>query len=426
MYQNSKLQYYRSIRLALFIAHCALFIIQSNAQSLNQLTNIAVDQNLDLKILEKQYLATLERAPQVNQLSNPEVSIGGFPLPVQTRLGPQIIRLSAMQKLPWRGTLENKENLALAKAKVLYERIAARALTLRYEVEQAYFQLYELRAKREFIQRNLEVLRSLERVALAKVESGKVTAAEVLRVQLQIAEEQQELKIIARLEVKPMSAINQLLNRNLSVPIEVPEELEFAEIALDQTTLEKNISEQHPMLQLYKLQQEVAQNELKVNELINKPSFAVGADYIFVNGRTDINFLDNGRDAVQVRASVSIPIYRKSYEAKRREEQINIEMLEDRKTNTLNQFSALLEQTFADYESAKLRLELYQKQKEITQSAINILEANYSAANSGFEELLQLEKELIEYDLKELEVIVESWRLKSEIEQFLVRDGNAN
>jgi len=173
------------------------------------------------------------------------------------------------------------------------------------------------------------------------------------------------------------------------------------------------------MLQLYKLQREVAQNELKVNELINKPSFAVGADYIFVNDRTDINFLDNGRDAVQVRASVSIPIYRKPYEAKRREEQINIEILEDRKTNTLNQFSALLEQTFADYESAKLRLELYQKQKEITESAINILEANYSAANSGFEELLQLEKELIEYDLKELEVIVESWRLKSGIFRYV-------
>ncbi|MEN0046672.1 MAG: TolC family protein, partial [Bacteroidota bacterium] len=398
----------------------------AQAQSVQELTHIALEQNLDLKILEKEYRAALERAPQVSQLPNPEVGVGGFPMPVQTRLGPQIMRLSATQMLPWMGTLERKENLELAKAKVLYERIAARALMVKYELEQAYFQLYEWRARQAIIQRALEVLESLERVVLAKVESGKATVAEVLRVQLQMEEAQQELKILEQLERKPMSVINQLLNRALNVPIEVADTLEFAIIKLDRSAWANTISTQHPMLKMYKLQQEVAQSTLKVNELANKPSFKIGVDYLFVNDRTDINFLDNGRDALQVRASVSIPIYRKAYEAKVREEQLKIETFEDQKTNTLNRFLATIEQAFVDYESAKLRLNLYQKQKEITQSAINILEANYSAANSDFGELLRLERELIEYDLKELEVIVESHLIKSTIERFLAYDGNAD
>jgi len=39
---------------------------------------------------------------------------------------------------------------------------------------------------------------------------------------------------------------------------------------------------------------------------------------------------------------------------------------------------------------------------------------------SGFDELLRLEKELIEYDLKILKAIVQSHLAKSKIERFIV------
>jgi hypothetical protein len=38
----------------------------------------------------------------------------------------------------------------------------------------------------------------------------------------------------------------------------------------------------------------------------------------------------------------------------------------------------------------------------------------------GFDELLQLEKELIEYDLKTLKAIVQSHLAKSKIERYLI------
>ncbi|MEM8526710.1 MAG: TolC family protein [Bacteroidota bacterium] len=408
----------------IFLILTSLYLGQS--QSLSELTQVALEQNLDLKILEKEYRAALERAPQVSQLPDPEIGIGGFPLPVQTRLGPQVMRWSATQKFPWFGVLESKENLELAKARAIQQRIAARALNLKYEVEQAYFRLYELQESQVIIQRNLKLLESLEQVALAKVESGKATMVDVLRVQLQLEEWKQELKILAQLETKPESVINQLLNRELTTEIVILDSLEFVEIGIDRIAIARNISNQHPMIKMYQLQQEIAQNQLKVNELVNKPAFGIGVDYIFVNERTDATFLDNGRDIVQFRATVSLPIYRKAYEAKAKEEQFKIEALDQQQTNTLSQFLTSIEQAFADYESAKLRLELYQKQKEITQVAINILESNYSTANSDFEELLRSEKELIEYDLKVLKAIVQNHLAKSAIERFVVWDENTD
>ncbi len=80
---------------------------------------------------------------------------------------------------------------------------------------------------------------------------------------------------------------------------------------------------------------------------------------------------------------------------------------------------AAIEKAYADYEMAQLRTNLYEKQITITQSAINILESNYSAKGIGFDELLRLEKELIDYDLKILKAVVQSHQAKIRIEKFL-------
>ena len=157
-----------------------------------------------------------------------------------------------------------------------------------------------------------------------------------------------------------------------------------------------------------------------MNELNDKPTFGVGLDYIMVNKRTDAELSRNGRDIIQLRASVKIPLYRKKYEAKEREENLKIAALTDKKTDLLNRFMETIEKAYTDYEMAQLKMNLYQQQIEITKAVINILETNYSVKGSNFDELLRLEKELIDYDLKILKAIVQSHIAKSGIERFII------
>ena len=391
------------------------------AQPLDSLVNEAIENNLELKILEKEYFAALERAPQVSELPDPEVGVGVFPLPVETRLGAQILRVGATQMFPWKGLLDGKKDLELAKAKALYERIGASSLELSYKVEQAYFQLYDVEKSQSIIERNLTILEALEQLALTKVESGKTTAADVLRVQLKIEELQQELTILETAKTKPIASINQLLNRPLQTPVIATDSLSFAIIPFDKKILAANIESNHPMLRMFELQQDISKQAIHLNKLSGKPSFGVGLDYIMVNKRSDADPSNNGRDIVQLRGSVKIPIFKKKYEAKEREEQIKIEALTLKKADALNQFMSAIEKAFSDYETARLRVDLYQRQVEITRAAIRILETNYSATGQRFDELLLLEKELIDYDLKMLKAIVQSHLAKSNIERFIIQ-----
>ena len=84
-------------------------------------------------------------------------------------------------------------------------------------------------------------------------------------------------------------------------------------------------------------------------------------------------------------------------------------------------FNATIEKAYADHKTAQLKVSLYEKQIEITQAAINILQSEYSSKGNNFDELLRLEKELIDYDLKMLKAIVQSHIAKSSIERFIIQ-----
>ena len=404
---------------------CLIFscLLNANlaAQSIEALTQVAVEDNLELKILKNEYLAALEKAPQVSQLPDPELGVGGFPLPVETRLGAQILRLSATQMFPWFGTIDQKKDLELAKAKALFQRIAARVLDINYEIKKTWYQLYELNETQSVLRRNITLLETLKRLALSKVESGKGTAADVLRVQLKTTELKQELEILETAKLKPLAAINQLLNRPSQTPVNLSDSLSFTMIPFDKDSITAAIQSTHPMLRMFQLQQEVSKKSIALNELNGKPSFGFGLDYIMVNKRSDMMPARNGRDIIQVRATVKVPLYRQKFEAKEREEKLIIATLDYKKEDVLSRFNAVIEQAFADYEMARLKIELYEQQISITESAIKILETSFSAKGNNFDELLRLEIERIDYDLKMLKAIVQSHFAKASIERFIIQ-----
>lgn len=400
-----------------------LFIIGSlgkvYAQSLDSLIQEAYTNNLELQILEKQYEAKLQLAPQIAPRPDPEAGLGVFPLPVETRLGAQVTRLSATQMFPKKGMVDAKKALVNAKAQPILEQINARKLDLAYQVKMAWLQVYELDKSREIIQRNIRFLQSLEALVLIKVETGKANPADVLQVQLKIQLLENELLILEKQREKPLADLKRVLNKEENAAITMTDSLEFSVLMYQKDSLLSVIQANHPMMKMYELQQEISKRAIDVNALKDQPTFGVGLDYITVIGRNDADPTGNGRDIVQLRGMVKIPLYKSQYEAKKQEELLKIQAIELQKENTTDQFMAIIEKAYVEYETAQLRMNLYGQQIETTRAAIDILKGAYSVDGRKFEELLRLEKELIDYDLMILKAVVSSHRAKITVERFI-------
>ena len=366
-----------------------LFIIGSlgkvYAQSLDSLIQEAYTNNLELQILEKQYESKLQLAPQIAPRPDPEAGLGVFPLPVETRLGAQVTRLSATQMFPKKGMVDAKKALANAKAQPILEQINARKLDLAYQVKMAWLQVYELDKSREIIQRNIRFLQSLEALVLIKVETNKANPADVLQVQLKIQLLENELLILEKQREKPLADLKRVLNKEENAAITMTDSLEFSVLMYQKDSLLSVIQANHPMMKMYELQQEISKRAIDVNALKDQPIFGVGLDYITVIGRNDATPTGNGRDIVQLRGMVKIPLYKSQYEAKKEEELLKIQAIELQKENTTDQFMAIIEKAYVEYETAQLRMNLYGQQIETTRAAIDFLTGAYSVDGRKFE-----------------------------------------
>ncbi len=376
-----------------------LFVINTNAQSIDSLLKMVVENNTQLQSIELEYQAVLEKREQVSQLPNPQLGIGIPVLRPETRLGPQMLMVSASQMFPWFGSLKSKEDVVVSMSKTKYEELSALKLDLFYQVKSAYYQIYFLNQKQNIITNRIKVYETLESVALGKVEAGEATLADVLRIQTKLQELKQNLLIINNQKLTFEAKINELTKQSISNKIEIEDSLTVPILEYDTALYRDKINNYHPLIKKINYQIEQSNNSILVNSNMNKPSIGLGIDYSLVGDRTDAIPMNNGRDILVPKVMVSIPIYRKSYKAKNTEEKLIQQSLEVKKETITDKMMALLIGYKADYDNSRLEKELYKNQSKTIESAYEILLSEYSSSGKGFEELLMVQNQLLGFDL---------------------------
>ena len=410
------------------IALPILGILFSNAifaQTLDGLLQAAYRQHPELKALHLEYEAALQKAPQVSQLPDPQVNMAIPILRPETRLGGQVITVGASQMFPWFGTLKAKKNVVLSMAKEKYERIATARLNITYRVKEAYYQLHLLNEKQRIVNENIRLFNTLEKVALAKVESGKTSAADALRIRLKIQELQQQLPILDAEKQRHYAQINELTGKPLNNVVElVNAPNDIALLEYDLNAYAERIRHNHPLVRQLDLQIETSERELDLNALQGKPSLGIGLDYGIVTKRSDANPVNNGRDLLIPKAMVKLPIYRKKYGAKRKEEALKQSAFEMRKKDLENSLLSLIQNHKTEYDQALLTIDLMERQIKVSQSVYDILLAEYSAKGNRFDELMQTQGEMLKYELNIIMAQVKTHLIKVKIEQLTGVDND--
>jgi outer membrane protein TolC len=388
-------------------------------QSIDSLLTVAYGANPELKALQLEYEAALQKGPQVSQLSDPTVGLGVPILQPETRLGGQVFTISATQMFPWLGTLKAKEDVVLSMAKAKYERIAAARLNIDYQVKSAYYNLYLLQTKQVIIGKNIRIFEVIEKVALAKVESGKSIASDVLKVRIKIEELKQSLKILEEQKLRYNAAINAALNTVINIPIKVDtSRIDLAVFLYDLDAYRVKIEANHPLIRQLDRSIETSNKELALNDLADKPSFGVGLDYSLVTARTDAFPDNNGRDILIPKVMVSIPIYKKKYSAKKREEDLKKQAFSMQKEQLTSSMLGKIQGFKSEYESAKLMYELANTQIEISKSAYEILLTHYSSQGQKFDELMRLLSDITRFEIEAVKAVVKTHLAKFEIERL--------
>jgi outer membrane protein, heavy metal efflux system len=357
----------------------------------------AAENNPGLKARFNEYLASLEVAPQVKALPDPQLAFGYFIQPVQTRVGPQQFRISASQMFPWFGILKANENVAIQTAKSKYEAFEEAKSRLFNEVRGTYYNLYFNQKAIVIVEENIRILISLQKLALIKVEAGLVSPVDEYRIEMEIGDLENKFAFLKDQHQTLVVDFSKLLNSELET-VMLPDTLWNNEPELTKQAMLDSIMVQNHQLLGIDMQTEALKFRQELALKTGKPDFSIGMDYIIV-GKGENNL--SGKDAFMFpTVGITIPLYRNKYKAMINEVSYLEAAKENEKLDKENMLETLFENSWKDLLDAKRRVDLYGVQVNLATRAIQLLETGYETANTNFEEILRMERKQLYYALE--------------------------
>lgn len=389
-----------------YIVLCGLMLWGFGLMAQNEIDGYLVagaKSNPGLKAKFNEYLAALEKVPQVGALPDPTIAFGYFIQPVETRVGAQQAKISASQMFPWFGTLNSRENVAIEMAKAKYEEFEEAKSKLFYDIKSTWYNLYFTNKAIAIARDNVEILHTFRKLALVKIESGKASAVDELRVEMEILElENQLLQLLDKFQTQKV-AFNHFINVSVTDDIYIPDLLESTELNFDRAAILDSIKQNNHQVLNLEFQEASYEYQQVVSKKMGKPNFTIGMDYTFI-GKSSNTMLapgESGKDAIVFpMVGISIPLYRKKYTSMVKEAVFMQEAAQNKKENKINVLESIYEKANADYKDAKRRIELHTKLLELAQKSMRILESDYATGGKQFEEILRMERKVLMHNLE--------------------------
>ncbi|GAL00523.1 TolC family protein [Nonlabens xiamenensis] len=388
----------------------------AKAQQLQSYIQEAEANNPEIQAFELRYDIAEEKVNEANWIPNTEVSAGYFVSEPETRVGAQRARIGVKQMLPWFGTITARENYATAMADAEYVDITIAKRKLALSVAQSYYRLYAIRAKQAVLDENIQLLETYERLALTSVEVGKASAVDVLRLQIRQNELQQQKEVLEEEFTAEQIAFNNLLNRDAIMTVIVVPEMEIPQE--DPFYNNEKLLVNPELLKYDKLYESVAQSEL-LNQRESLPLIGFGVDYLPVTERSDVNFIDNGKDVLMPMVSVSIPIFNNRYKSISKQNELRQQEIETQREQRLN----VLESAFAKAQSqrnqARIAYNTQVRNLKQAQDAEEILVKNYETGTIDFNDVLDIQELQLKFQMNQIES-VKGYYVQSAIINYLI------
>lgn len=367
------------------------------------------------------YKASLEKIPQAGAIPDPELEVGFFFKPMETLMGKQVADFTLMQMFPWFGTRKAARSEASEMARMAYEKFRDSRNTLWYDVKAQWYQLSNLNEQYKTTENTIDLLKQLEQLALtrfsasknklsapsASTSTGMGGMSDVLRIQMERAELENKLTNLASLRVVAEARFNSLLNRTSTSPVAVPDSLEQVVFQLNEEPMIDSIFTRNPMLTMIDAEADAYRAKAKMDRRMSYPMIGIGLQYSLINKMDNpIGMPDmNGKDMVMPMVKISLPLFRRKYNAQQRENRNYWLATELKRDNVQNQLHTAYVSASQQLEDAARKITLYTNQYELSLSTWQLIVREFSAGRQSLTDVIQVERQMLDYKLKKSEAI---------------------
>lgn len=447
----------------------ASYSLYSQQDSLKSYLEYAVTNNPALRQKYTQYQAALEKVRPAGTLPDPQLNISYFLMPMELVNGRQLAEANIMQMFPWFGVLKNAKEEMRNMAFADYEKYRDQTLQVIYDVQTTWYELYRIRKAAELTEKNIELLKGIEEIAMIRYRnlpagnpgaasvqpqrqstapassqggsssgmSGMTGApsgssqgsssqqamgmqqdqmgsstgsglADLYRIRMESADLKNSLFTLKDQEMTLVARFNILLDRNPRLNVFTADSL-YADSMAVTIQIDADSHESNPMLEMYEYEKKAYEAREKMTRGMGKPMVGLGLGYSLI-GNTESGMTDpemNGGDMVMPMVSVTLPIWRKKYRSMRNEASLMAESAAQAYKSASNNLLSEHYQAIQSYNDAMRRINLNKEQHELASNTLNLLLTRFSVSSAGLTDILRVRQQQLDYEMRALEAVTD-------------------
>lgn len=369
------------------------------------------------------YIAAMERIPQVTALPDPRFSYRYYIQEVETRVGPQQHAFGLSQTFPWFGKLGLQGEVASSAAEAALERFEAKKDTLVAEVIDAYLEYYHLGRAITVVRGNRDLVQHLERVARTRYGAGAASHPDIIRAQVELGTLENQLASLEDRSGPLLARLNASLNRSQATPIPFPTEVQVVPLGAKDEEVFSWIAESNPELRALQHEMESARAAAERAEKDFYPDLTLGVDYIATGDARMSGVNGSGDDAVVAGLSFNIPIARGKYRAAVREAEARRMSAALRRGDLMNKFQAEAATALFRLRDAERQIDLYQNALlPKARESLNTTQSAYSSGNATFTDLVDAQRVLLSFELSFERSRTDHGQWRAALERLVGRD----
>jgi outer membrane protein TolC len=437
---SSEMHRYKTNYFYLFLCISIYFCLflpsksYSQQDSLFTYLEIAAKNNPTIQQKFAEYQAALQKVPQVGSLSDPQLSLGVFLKPMELVNGNQVADIRLMQMFPWFGVLKNAKDEMSLMANAKFELFRDAKLQVFNDVQRTWYELFKIQKEIRISEKNIEILKVIERLALVRfkaplgnsgassseagtssgMQSGRMGSStanpgliDLYRIQIEKGDLENNIALLKVQERTTIALFNSYLNRSSSTPVFSGESLEVDLLGLSLITVSDSMLANNPMLGMLEYERQSIEAHKKMVSRMGYPMMGLGLDYMLINRNEMSTSTMNGNDMIMPMVSVTLPIYRKKYNAMVKEADLL------KSATSLNYQAAARSlqteyyQAVQLYQDAQRRVKLYENQYLLASKSFDLILKSFSTSSSELTDVLRTHQQTLEYQLKQVEAVVD-------------------
>ncbi|MBN2813909.1 MAG: TolC family protein [Bacteroidales bacterium] len=400
--------------ITVFIAFCVFYTTSGQQpDSLAHYLEMATKNNP--LVLQKyyEYKAALQKIPQAGSLPDPELSMGVFLSPMEIISGKQAADIRLMQIFPWFGVLKNAKDEMSLMANARYESLRETRLQVWFDVQQTWYELFKTSQYIRIAEKNMQILKSIEKLALTKFSSGMGASAsqpgmnDVIGVQIEMGDLENNIALLKSRFQTITARFNSYLNRPANAAVSLPDSILAETSIFSFLQISDSMLTGNPMAGMYHYEQQSLAARKKMVSRMGLPMVGIGLNYSVIQKSNMSASEMNGNDMVMPMVTVTLPVYRKKYKAMQNEAGMMQAAASQGYEAAVNALQSEYYEAVQFYHDAKRRVDLYANQKRLASQSFDIMTKNFSASGIGLTDLLRYQQLLLDYENRQFEAIAD-------------------